>query len=296
MSTNEPSQTDQTNSDQTNRFDRAHSTGHSAPRNVTHAQPLGGRMPEHPRQCEESFNRPDPEDSLRFRDSQYGRAKRLHHRSKWLRGRGQEKSLREGLSEIKRLASCLGLTRGGREQAAHIFHSAAAEDGLANEEGFPGHDLDAVAAGTIYIAAFISGTPRSVAEVAEVAYCDAQHIRKERRDILGSLNIPQFSPAPVDLIRRHSETLAENMEWDDDRLPSVALTRTAERLLDRGQSIDAFRSRSRRTQAGAALYVAAQRLGFGLTQQGIADALDVSTTTLRKAYHDLEEVGGDVDA
>lgn len=226
----------------------------------------------------------DDGDEIRAIRSQRDRAERLEHRAKHIEQQGRHQSLRKGLAEIRDIVAALELPSHVRNGAGNIYRFASRESLL------PGHNLDAVAAGAVYIAAYQGGTPRPYDVVATVAFCTAEDVRRGHQHLAGNLPselIAGFEPAPTDLVRYYAAQLRSETPDGTDLDGSAGLAIVAAHLVRQGTADSQFQNRAARTRASAALYLAGQRLGWNLTQEDVAAVVGVARCSVRDAYQAL---------
>jgi transcription initiation factor TFIIB len=222
------------------------------------------------------------------------RAERLENTNKWFEQRGKEKSLRYGLSRVRKIAGRLELPDFARESAGRLFRKAS-QEGL-----LPGHNIDAVAAAAVFIAAYEHGIPRLHREIASEAHCGEGAIRREHQHLLNGLSsesrlLSQFGPTPAALIERFSAPLSSEAPDNTEFSPEVDIKQYAQRLETLGGGAEEFRNRAPRTKAAAALYLAGNRLDWSLGQKTVAETVGVSVDAIREAYQPLAEATEGVD-
>nr|WP_226042827.1 transcription initiation factor IIB family protein [Natrinema sp. DC36] len=203
---------------------------------------------------------------------QLNRLRREQSRAQWQSK--AERNFAYGLGEIRRMVASLGLPQSIRDQACSLFRTAQ------SEQFCRGRSLEAVAAASIYATARCNGLGRPRAEVAACARCDQQKLTNAYTVMNVELELPTQPIAATDRIPR----LATELEVPDHvRRRALDLAQTAR---ERGMTI----GRRPSGVAAGCLYLAAQRVGFCLSQQQIADIAGTSPNTLRSRRDELLEI------
>lgn len=201
---------------------------------------------------------------------------RLRQRHKETRMRtSQERSLSTGLQELRRMSSRLGLSNVVLELSASIFKKAVDKDLL------PGRSIEAMTAAALYLGTRISETPRTLDEISEAATVERTEIGRAERYLRAELeiNVPPVSPKSF-LPRITSELgLGTDVEIE------------AGKLIDEASGQGIVSGRDPMSIAASAIYLAAKRMGKGVTQSDVADIARVSEVTIRNRYKELQSMG-----
>jgi transcription initiation factor TFIIB len=184
-----------------------------------------------------------------------------------------DRTLKQGLAEIERMASALGLPQSVRETASVIYRRAL------NENLLPGRSIESVATSAVYAAARQNGIPRSLDEVTAVARVDYQPIARAYRYIASELDLAVELTDPRDYLPR----FASELEC------STALRRQAHTLLTFVVDTPYMSGKNPVGLAAAALYAASQLTDESLTQDAISDIAGVTVVTIRNHYRELLE-------
>ncbi|MFC4548792.1 MULTISPECIES: transcription initiation factor IIB [Halorussus] len=185
----------------------------------------------------------------------------------------KERSLKQALGEIDRMASALGLPEHVRETASVIYRRAVEEDLL------PGRSIEAVASAALYAAARQSDVPRNLKETARVSRIDRREIVRAYRYVTRELGLGVEPADPGDYLTRFVSDLG---------LDGGVEVR-ARRLLEEARDENVDVGKSPVSLAAAAVY-AATLLVHGadrLTQVEVSEVTDVSEVTIRTRYRDL---------
>jgi transcription initiation factor TFIIB len=174
------------------------------------------------------------------------------------------------------MGSALGLPDPPRQVAATICRRAVDENLLV------GWSIEAIATAALYAACRESGTPRSLDELTAVSRVDRRDVGRTYKHLVRELGLALEPPHPRQYLARICSTLG---------LPESTLQRareivdvTAENGLAAGKSPTGY--------AGAAVFVAALLAGRDCARDRVADAADVTPTTVRThARTQLEAVG-----
>ena len=187
---------------------------------------------------------------------------------------GKERSLREALGEIDRMASALGLPESVREVASVIFRRAHDEDLVF------GRSIEGVATSALYAAARQAGVPRSIEEFVVVTRVDRLEFERTYRYVVRELGL-EIAPAdPGQYLPR----FASDLDASD------ATRRYARQLLDEAGEANELVGKNPVGIVAGAIYAAALLSGEELSQNDVSDATGISEVTIRKRYRDLLEL------
>jgi len=185
-----------------------------------------------------------------------------------------ERNLKQALGEISRMASALDVPDPVRETAGAIYRRAVEEDLL------PGRSIEGMATAALYAAARQHGTPRQLAEFAEVSRVAEIRIQRAYRYISRELGL-EIEPAdPLEYVPQFASALDVSDE----------AVRQARDLLTTAKAAGAHSGKSPAGLAAAALYAATHLTNEQLTQETVSNAARVSHVTIRNRYQELLEV------
>ena len=193
------------------------------------------------------------------------------------RGRFQskaERSLAHGLGEVRRITSALEISETIRDQACQLFRTAQSEDLLR------GRSIEAMAAASVYGACRCNGQSRTLQEITNVARVAHSRVRNAYQTLNTDLGLPAQPVPPSVFIPR----LASDLEVSD------RIRRRAEQLAVASESTAVTAGVQPSGFAAACLYRAGNEAGRLLTQSEVAEAANVSSTTIRNHQDALDEV------
>ena len=186
----------------------------------------------------------------------------------------REQNLKQALGEISRIASALDVSDPVRETAGAIDRRAVDEDLL------PGRSIEGMATAALYAAARQHGTPRQLAEFAEVSRVAEIRIQRAYRYVFRELRL-EIKPAdPLEYVPQFASALDVSDE----------AVRQARDLLTTAKAQGAHSGKSPAGLSAAALYAATHLTNEQLTQETVSTAAHVSTVTIRNRYQELLEV------
>ncbi|MFQ3293192.1 MAG: transcription initiation factor TFIIB [Natrialbaceae archaeon] len=200
---------------------------------------------------------------------QVGRMRREQSRGRW-RSKA-EQNLAHGLAETQRVASVLDLPESIRDQACHLFRSAAGEDLL------PGRSIEAVAAASVFGACRTNGLPRTMEEIVDVSAVGRSGVDNAYRVLNQELGIPTVPPSPTDFIPR----IASELHISD------GTRRLAENLAQRAVEEGIGNGCNPAGLAAGCVYAAAQSGFDRVTQAELAECADVTPVTVRSRWEEL---------
>lgn len=204
--------------------------------------------------------------------SQLGRLRREQKRGMFESKADQ--NLATGITEIRRILSCLDLSKSLREQACRLFRTAQSEELLI------GQSIERVAAATVYAACRCNQTPRTIGDVAEHAKVDTDTLQSTYNMLNAELDIPAPPRPPVAFVPQHASELEVP---DRVRITARELTTAAtEANVAMGCGPCAF--------AGSCLYQAARDHSYPLTQDEIGDVADTCAQTIRSHLERLNQL------
>ncbi len=211
----------------------------------------------------------------------YGKALNARQRQKMQRLRtwderfrtkdSQDRNLKQALGEIDRMSSALGLPKNVRETASVIYRRAL-EDGL-----LPGRSIEGVATASVYAAARMADTPRSLDEVTAVSRIDKDELTRTYRYLIRQLELAIEPADPKQYLPR----FVSDLDLPDE------VERLARELLDAGRDQGQLSGKSPVGLAAAAVYAAARLSNVSVTQSEVGEVANVSEVTIRNRYKEL---------
>ncbi|MFW5918309.1 MAG: transcription initiation factor IIB [Haloferacaceae archaeon] len=177
----------------------------------------------------------------------------------------QERNLGHGLTEIRRIASALGLADSVRDQACQLFRTAQ------NERLLNGRSIEAMAAASVFGACRCNGASWLIADVAPMARVTQDRVENAYTVLNEELGLPTPPVRPTQFVPR----LAADLGCTD------AVRRRAAQLAE--QAVDAGVTSGKHPAgfAAACLYMAACAHDAPLTQADAAAAAEVTVETVR---------------
>ncbi|GAB7010715.1 transcription initiation factor IIB [Halorubrum trueperi] len=192
------------------------------------------------------------------------------------RGRFQskaERNLAHGLTEVRRIASGLGVAESIRNQACQLFRSAQ------NDDLLRGRSLESMAAASVFGACRCAGASRLLTEVVDLARVDASRVE----NAYGILNTELSLPAPPTTPTQFVPRIAAELDCPDrvQRCAQTLAKQAMEATVTVGVHPAAF--------AAACVYRAAHEHGHSITQATVATAANVTPATIRAHRETLRE-------
>jgi len=185
-----------------------------------------------------------------------------------------ERNLKQALGEISRMASALDIPDPVRETAGTIYRRAVKDDLL------PGRSIEGVATAALYAAARKHGTPRQLAEFAEVSRVEEIRIQRAYRYLSRELGLAIEPADPLEYVPQFASALDVSDE----------AVRQARDILTTAKAQGAHSGKSPAGLAAAALYAATHLTNEQLTQETVSNAANVSRVTIRNRYQELLDV------
>jgi transcription initiation factor TFIIB len=202
------------------------------------------------------------------------RMSRLRTRNKRFRTHDAgQRTLRQALGEIDRMASALGVPETTCETAS-VTYRRALEAGL-----LPGRSIEAIATAALYAAIKAAGAPRTIDEVAAVSRIDRTEFTRAYRYVVRELGLEIVPAGSAQHLPRYVSELDLSGETE----------RRARELLRAGKESGIHSGRNPVGLAVAAIYAGATLTNETLTQETVPDATDISTVTIRTRYKQLLE-------
>jgi transcription initiation factor TFIIB len=188
----------------------------------------------------------------------------------------EERSLVEGLREIRSLSATLELPVSTRERAAYWFRRGKEEDLLT------GRSKDALCAGCVFLAAREQRQPLTIDFLSEISPATESQIRHHAQVLRMELRVETPPAHPRDFV----SLLISRLSLD------MSVERTAREYLERITAHEVHVGKHPVAMASAVIYTAARELGVELTQQTVADAAGVGTVTISRHHQQIREVVG----
>lgn len=185
-----------------------------------------------------------------------------------------DRNIRQALSEIRRMASALGLSKSSQETASVIYRRAVDEDLLR------GRSIEGMATAALYAAARQHGSLRTLERFATVSRVEKMRFQRTYRYLSRELSLGIEPEDPCEYIPQFASDL--DLDSESERLAIDILSA----MKDRG----AHSGKSPAGLAGAALYAAAYLTNQSLTQEAVGEVSNVSAVTIRNRYQELLEI------
>lgn len=202
--------------------------------------------------------------------------------NKRISAEGREQSLRSGLGEIDRIGSALGLPGTIKETASMIYRQAHKRDLLV------GRSIEAIAAGSIYIATRKCGSPRTPEEIYPLTQMQSSLNKREQKKefnrtqqyLINELNI---SVSPTDP-QEHINRFVSRLDFEK----KTELVNKTKKFLSNLDGTD-LPGTAPSSITAAGIYAAS--LTFSkeekITQEEVGEAAGVSVVTIRTYYRDI---------
>lgn len=192
-----------------------------------------------------------------------------------------ERNLAIALSELDRIASCLGLPSNIREASALLYRKAV-EKGLIR-----GRLIESVVAAVIYTVCRQYEIPRTLDEISEVSGINKKEIGRTYRFLKRDLGISMPLTNPTHYIPRFSSELGLSGHVQEKAVD----------ILEEAIKQGLISGRGPTGVAAAAVYIAGVLMGERKTQKEVADIAGVTEVTIRNRYRELKDkLGLDVPA
>jgi len=188
--------------------------------------------------------------------------------------RGDERSLVDGLRELRQLGATLELPGSTRERAAYWYRKAHEAQLL------KGRSIGAFAAACVFAAARESHQPVTIDCIAKASPVEATKIRHHVQLLQCKLSVTLPPASPGEFLPAVVSTLSLDM----------AIERRAARYLERVTDEQLHVGKHPAAIAATAVYAAATEMDVDLTQETVASAADVSAVTISRRYQEVKEV------
>jgi len=183
-----------------------------------------------------------------------------------------DRNLAQAMSELDRLSSQLGLTKGIKELAALLYRKLIVRR-LARSRS-----IDAMVGAAIYAACRLRNAPRSLEEISRHSRVTKKKIGQHYRLLVEKLKIRMPISEPANYVPRFITQL---------KLPGIVQQKVLEILEMAKQNRTLITGRDPRGLAAAAIYIASILTDHRVTQRDIAMAAGVTEVTVRNRYKEL---------
>jgi transcription initiation factor TFIIB len=215
----------------------------------------------------DAFGRTIPKDRV----FQMLRLKKWHIRSSYQSS--IHRNLSHAMTELSRLTDKLHIPKPVKERAALVYRKAL-DKGLVR-----GRSINAITAASLYAACRITGTPRTLHEMAVHCTIDKKDLARCYRLLLRELNLQM----PIPKAQYRIPKIAAKVNIGE------RTQQTAVDILRRAEEIKTTAGKDPMGLAAAALYIACVMNQEKRTQKSIANAAGVTEVTIRNRYKGLRE-------
>jgi transcription initiation factor TFIIB len=208
---------------------------------------------------------------------------RIFHRLRlWDRNsksKQEYKSFNKAFSLLDGIRAKLGLPDSVVEKSAYIFRKAAAKKILS------GRSTVGILCGTVYLACRITGTPRTLQDIADAGNIKRKHLQKAYRFLVSELDVNPESFSPIDFVERVANSVGVGKKTRLDAL------RLMHRVLDSGISV----SKNPMSMAAAVVHLASVSNDEKISQLKISEASGISSVTIRDRSKEIrKKIGGEL--
>ena len=188
------------------------------------------------------------------------------------------KSFQKAFTLLDAMSSKLGLPESVVEETAYLFRKIAARKILA------GRSTSAMLSATIYATCRITGTPRTLQDVADAGNIKKKALQRTYRFLAKELDISPEAYSPSEFVTRISKglTLSEKTQ------------RLAFKILDLCAKKQVSTSKNPMAMAAAAIYLASTINIERVSQSKISKISGISAVTIRERRREIEKKIGDV--
>ncbi|MEM2897120.1 MAG: transcription initiation factor IIB [Candidatus Bathyarchaeia archaeon] len=187
-----------------------------------------------------------------------------------------DRNLAQAMAELDRLTDKLHIPAPIKERAAVIYRRAL-EEGLVR-----GRSIAAIVAASLYAACRLSGTPRTLKEVAAASRIRKKDVSRCYRLLLRELDIKMPIEDPSRLVSKIANRIGAPMQTEKKALE----------IVDEAKRKGIVTGKDPTGLAAAALYVACVLEKEKRTQKEVAEAANVTEVTVRNRYKGLKEALG----
>jgi len=183
-----------------------------------------------------------------------------------------DRNLAQAMAELDRLSDKSYIPGPVKERAAVIYRKAL-DKGLVR-----GRSIAAIAAAALYAACRVTGTPRTLREIAESSLVDKKDVARCYRLLLRELDVQMPISDPLTYISKIAEKTA--ISGQTQGLAVKIIHEARRKRVSAGKDPMGL--------AAAALYIACLQIGEKKTQKEIAEAAGVTEVTVRNRYKTLK--------
>lgn len=207
---------------------------------------------------------------------------RIFHRLRlWDRNsksKQEYKSFNKAFSLLDGIRVKLGLPDSVVEKSAHIFRKAAAKKILS------GRSTAGILCGTVYLACRITGTPRTLQDIADAGNIKRKHLQKAYRFLVNEMDVNPESFSPVDFVERVVNALGVGKKTRRDSLKLMNV------VMESGISV----SKNPMSMAAAVVHLASVSNHEKISQLKISEVSGVSSVTIRDRSKEIrKKIGGE---
>jgi len=184
-----------------------------------------------------------------------------------------ERNLQNAITYLNQLGDKLNVPRPILEHAAYLYRKALKMDLVR------GRAINSIVAAALYIALRHYGAPRTIKSVARAAGVDKKELGRCYRLLVRELRIKMPVIDPIQYIRRIASAAGLN--------DKVVIE--AEKIIKMAKEKKITAGKDPVGLAAAAVYFAAAKLGYKITQRDIALAADITEVTVRNRCKSLAE-------
>lgn len=188
------------------------------------------------------------------------------------------KSFNKAFSLLDGIRAKLGLPESVVEKSAHIFRKAAGKKILS------GRSTTGILCATVYLACRITGTPRTIQDIADAGNIKRKNLQKTYRFLVNELDLTPETYSPADFVER---ILNEVGVGKKTRLDAIRLM---SEVLDAGIST----SKNPMSMAAAVVHLASLKNREKISQLKISEASGISSVTIRDRSKEIrKKIGGE---
>ena len=183
-----------------------------------------------------------------------------------------DRNLAQAMAELDRLSDKAYIPGPIKEKAAVIYRKAL-DKGLVR-----GRSIAAIAAAALYAACRITGTPRTLREIAQASFVDNKDVARCYRLLLRELKVQMPIADPLTYVSKIAERTGISGQTQG----------LAIKILHEAKRKRAAAGKDPMGLAAAALYIACLQNNEKKTQKDIAEAAGVTEVTVRNRYKSLK--------
>lgn len=183
-----------------------------------------------------------------------------------------DRNLAQAMAELDRLSDKTVIPPPVKEKAAIIYRKAL-DKGLVR-----GRSIAAIAAASLYAACRMTGTPRSLREIADASLVNKKDVARCYRLLLRELDIKMPIADPLTYLSKIAEK--SNVSGHTQALAMKILQEAKRKHVSAGKDPMGL--------AAAALYIACIQANEKKTQKDIAEAANITEVTVRNRYKTLK--------